>query len=141
MSSALLAVVVVGLIGGLAATVIGSHVHREQTDANVVLVSAMERIKSPDFDFSNVDCTKTAATRQAAYEAKAREVPLPSGWPASSLAVSSIAFENVTTVGGTPTVSFTGTCTTGWQRQLVALTLTSPDGRVSPVLSFVKGDL
>ena len=141
LSSALMGLVVVGVIGGLATTVLGAQVHREQADANTVLVSAMERIKSSDFDFSNVDCTKTASVRQAAYEATARGVAMPSSWPTSSLAVSgSIQFENVVLVAGVPNVSFTTNCLPGLRRQLLTLMLTSPDGRVGPSLSFIKGD-
>jgi hypothetical protein len=141
LSSALMGLVAVGIIGGLATTVLGAHVHREQADANTVLVSTMERIKSSDFDFSNVDCTQTPSVRQANYEATARGVSMPSGWPASSLAVSGIQFENVVLVAGVPNVSFATTCVTGLRRQLVSLTLTTPDGRVGPSLSFIKGDV
>ncbi len=140
-ATALMGLVVVGVIGGLATTVIGARVHREQADANTVLVSAMERVKSSVFDFSNVDCTKTASVRQANYEATARGVSMPSGWPASSLAVSSIQFESAPLVAGVPNAGFTTTtCVTGLPRQLVTLKLTTPDGTVVPSLSFVKGD-
>jgi hypothetical protein len=149
----LMGLVVVGVIGGLAATVLGSHVHREQTDANAVLVSAMERIKSADFDFSNVDCSKTPTVRRDAYETKAREVSLPAGWSPSSITLSSVRFETVAMVAGTANVSFlpatinpdpipaSSNCTSGLRRQLVTLKVTSRDGRAAPVLSFIKGDV
>lgn len=140
LSTALMGLVAVGIIGGLATTVLGAHVHRQQADANTVLVSAMERIKSSDFDFSNVDCSRVA--RKDAYEATARNgAAMPSGWPTSTLTVTDIKFENLILVAGVPTVSFTTSCVAGLRRQLVALTLTSPDGRVGPSLSFVKGDV
>jgi hypothetical protein len=149
MSTALMGLVIVGMIGGLAATVLGSHVHREQADANAFLMRGMERIKSTDFDFSNVDCKnadgsdKLDTDRRAAYETKAREVkagevPMPSGW---IMAVSNITFENVALVAGTPNVSFTADCESGLRRQLVTLTVTSRDGRAAPALSFIKGDV
>jgi type II secretory pathway pseudopilin PulG len=141
-SCALMGLVAVGIMGGLATSVLGAHVHREQASANTVLVSAMERIKSSDFDFSNVDCTKTASGREDAYEAAARSgASMPTGWPASSLAVSDIQFEKLVWVAGVPNVSFATSCVTGLRRQLVTLTLTTPDGRVGPSLSFVKGDV
>ncbi|MDX6299677.1 MAG: hypothetical protein QOF53_891 [Nocardioidaceae bacterium] len=149
MSTALMGLVVVGMIGGLAATVLGSHIHREQSDAQAFLVRGMERIKSTDLDFSAVDCknadgtTKSDTDRKTAYETAARavkadEVPVPTGW---TIAVSSVSFEDVALVAGTWNVSFTGTCVPGLRRQLVTLRLTSRDLRAAPALSFVKGDV
>ncbi len=133
----IMAIVVVGIVGALATTVLGSHVHRSQASSNAVLVSAMEAIKSTDFDWSNVDCSKNAADRRTAYENRARTVTMPSGWNSTLLTVTSISYESVTVSG----VSFGSTCTTGLNRQLVTLQLTSPDGRVASTQSFVKGDL
>ena len=47
LSSALMALVVVAVIGGITTMVLGSSVHRDQTESNPVLVSAMEDLKSP----------------------------------------------------------------------------------------------
>lgn len=150
-STALLGLVVVAMIGGLATTVLGANVHRQQADANTVLVSAMERVKSSEFAYSNVDCSKQPTARRDAYEARARAGSLPSGWAPSAISVSSVRFESITVVSGVPTVSFvpatdgpvpdSSNCTPGLTRQLVTLTLTSPDGSVTPSLSFVKGDV
>ena len=144
-ATALMGLAVVGIIGGLAATVLGSHVHREQADGSAVLGSAMERTKSTDFDFSNVDCTISAANREKNYETTAGGATLPPNWPPPPAGTSyfhaSILFENVSLVGSVPTVSFTGNCVDGLRRQLVTLTLTSPDRRAVPALSFIKGDV
>ena len=147
-ASALMAFAVVALVAGLATTVLGSHVHREQADGNSVLVSAIERIKSADFDYSNVDCSKTDSSRKGAYVTTAAATTLPPTWPATPPAplssyfkVTSVKFENVSLVGGVSTVSFTDTCVAGLNRQLVTMSVTSPDGRVVPALSFVKGDV
>jgi type II secretory pathway pseudopilin PulG len=137
MAMALMGIVVVGIVGGLATTVLGSHVHRSQASANAVMVNAMESIKSSDFDWSNVDCTKTPTARQTAYENQARTVTMPTGWSSNLLAVTSISYETVTASG----VGFGGACTAGLNRQLVTLKLTSPDGRVASTYSVVKGDL
>jgi type II secretory pathway pseudopilin PulG len=137
MALALMGIVVVGIVGGLATTVLSSQVHRSQADANAVLVSAMETIKSNEFDWSNVDCSKTAAARQTAYETRARTTTMPTGWSSSQLTVTAMSYESVDASG----VSFGSTCTAGLNRQLVTLQLTSPDGRVASTYSFVKGDL
>jgi Tfp pilus assembly protein PilX len=150
MSSALMALVVVAIIGGVATTVLASHIHRQQADANDVLVSAVERVKSANFDFVNVDCSHTPAQRQSNYETEARKVSLPAGWPASVVTVVALPspatagdpflYENVTLVNGVPQVTFGSTCDPGLSRQIVKLKVTSPDGRVAPTMSFIKGD-
>lgn len=133
---AIMAIVVVGIVGAVGTTVLGAHVHRSQASSNTVLVSAMETIKSNDFDWSNVDCAKAAAARQTAYENRARTVTMPSGWSPTLLTVTSISYESTTASG----VTFGSTCTAGLNRQLVTLQLTSPDGRVASTYSFVKAD-
>jgi hypothetical protein len=47
LASALMALVVVTMIGGIATMLIGSKTHRDQTTGNTVLVAAMEQLKSP----------------------------------------------------------------------------------------------
>ena len=49
-------------------------------------------------------------------------------------------YENITLVGGVPQVTFGSTCVAGLSRQILMLKVTSPDGRVSPTMSFMKGD-
>lgn len=141
-TTVLLALVVVAIVSGVGTTVVGAHTHRMQTNANVVLTSAMERIKSADFDFTNVDCTVASAARITSYQNEARGVsPLPAGWVSSQITVTSVLFENIDSSSGTPTVNFGGSCVTGLTRQLVTVQVTSPDGRATSTLSFVKGDV
>ena len=46
-STALMALVVVGILGGIATMVIGSRTHRDRTNGNTGLVAAMEYLRSP----------------------------------------------------------------------------------------------
>ena len=141
-AAVLLATVVVAIVGGVGTTVVGAHVHRSQTNANVVLTSAMERIKSSDFEFANVDCSVASPSRLSNYQNEARAVsPLPAGWVPSQITVSSVTFQTIDTSSGTPTVTFGTTCVAAFNRQLVTLQVTSPDGKATSSLSFVKGDI
>ena len=131
-SSALMAIIVVAIVGGLATIVLAGHVHREQADANTSLVAAMERVKSPSL--ARVVCGTPSdylATAQAASP------PLPSGW---AISIASIEYENY----APGAVSWDTTChettTNTLTLQRITLQLTTSDGRVSPKLSFVKGD-
>ena len=133
-SSALMAIIVVAIVGGLATIVLAGHVHREQADANTSLVAAMERVKSPSL--ARVVCGTPSdylATAQAASP------PLPSGW---AISIASIEYENY----APGAVSWDTTCretvnpSNTLTMQRITLRLTTSDGRVSPKLSFVKGD-
>jgi Tfp pilus assembly protein PilV len=144
----LLGMAVVAIVGGVGTTILGSHVHRSQADANTLLTTAAERVKSSAFNFSNVDCTVAPATRIDNYQKQARgtinptapvALSLPAGWTSSVITVDSVLFESVDTSSGT--VAFGPSCSSLHSRQLVTLRVTSPDGRVTPKLSFVKGDI
>lgn len=147
----LLAIGVVAIVGAIGTTVLGSHLHRTQADANTVLTTAMERVKSSAFAFSNVACTVPAGDRVTNYQNQARgainpttpvALSLPAGWTPSTITVdSAVLFEKIDDSSGTPTVTFDSTCDDALPRQLVTLQVTSPDGRVTSKLSFVKGDV
>ena len=133
-ASSLMAIVVVALIAGLTTIVLAEHVHRDQADANTALVAAMERVKSPSL--ARVVCATPAnylATAQAASPA------LPAGW---AISIDSIDYENY----APGAVSWDTTCretvnpSNTLTMQRITLRLTTSDGRVSPKLSFVKGD-
>jgi len=142
-SSALMAIVVVAIIGGLGTVVLAEHVHREQADANAALVAAMERVKSPSIP--RVSCaTATESTYVAA--AQAASPALPTGW---TISVVSVEYENY----APGSVSWDTTChefvpvgsppvmtPTTLTLQRITLQLATSDGRVTPKLSFVKGD-
>jgi hypothetical protein len=131
-ASALMALVVVTVVGGIGTMLLGSMLHRQQANGNTSLVKALENMKS--VPFTQVDCSRTDAQRQAAYVGAAA---LPTGWTA----VVSIGYEQMNGVG---VIDFAGTaltCPSGLQLQLVQATLTSPDNRVTPTMKFIKGDV
>ena len=129
-ASALMALVVVAVIGGIATMLLGSRVHREQTDANTALVAAMEQLKS------------AATARACTY----------SGLP-PRVTIQKIQYEvNATDANGNPIVDFVDdpnldgdsnplTCdlTGPLTLQRITVQYTTPDNRVTPTLSFIKG--
>jgi type II secretory pathway component PulJ len=136
-ASALMAIVVAVLLGGMATILSTSRVHRSQADSGSVLVSAMERLKSTDV--ARVPCATPGTT---SYVAAAQSGSLPAGWTGSPVTISSIQYESVANVNGLPGVSFGTVCndSSGLTLQLIKIKVTSPDGRVTPSLSFIKGD-
>lgn len=134
MASALMAIVVVAVIGGMSTMLFGSKINRDQANANTYLVSAMERVKSPDF--ARWKCAD-ASTAQAVYQTEAQKVTVPTGW---TIMIDSVQFEYVDTSGPAPAVKFGSTCSDASPLQLVTLRVTSSDSKVSPSLSFVKGN-
>lgn len=131
-SSALMAIVVVAIIGGLGTIVLSGHVHRQQADANASLVAAAERVKSPSL-------TRVVCATPADYLAEAQNASpaLPSGW---AISIVSIEYQNY----APGAVSWDTTChetaTNTLTLQQITLQLTTSGGRVNPKLSIVKGD-
>jgi Tfp pilus assembly protein PilV len=136
MATAIMAIGVVGIVGGLATTVLGAAVHRQQANGHTVLVAAAEALKAPAV--KRVPC---ATATEATYLAAARAA-LPSGWAPATLNITSIGYQNVTTSGGAASVSFGGSCqdSSGLTLQLVKLQLDVPGDRVTSKLTFIKGD-
>ncbi len=130
-ASALMAIAVVAILGGLGTTVLSTVVHRDQADANTVLVKAVETMKG--VPFNQVDCSAahTDAGRQATY-VNAATPGLPSGWTVSV----SIKYQT-----GTSGSFADSTCTKDFPLQLVTVTATSPSNRATPKMNFVKGDV
>lgn len=132
LSSALMGLCVVALLGGLATTVISSRVHRQQADTNSVLVGVMEHLKSSAVP--RVRCATGSTYQSAANSA----LPAASEW--SGTLGYTVQYQTVTSGN----VEFQGVCqddgTSGLTLQLIELTATTTDGAVSPSLSFVKGD-
>jgi type II secretory pathway component PulJ len=144
-ASALMAIVVAVILGGMATILSTSRVHRSQADSNSVLVSAMERLKSTEV--ARVACASPTPTAQdptgaQAYKLALQGATLPAGWTGSPVTISSIQYESVANVNGVPGVSFGTVCndSSGLTLQLIKIKVTSPDGRVTPSLSFIKGD-
>jgi Tfp pilus assembly protein PilV len=143
MSTALMAIVVVAVIGGISTMLFGSKINRDQANANIYLVSAMERIKSPDFP--RWKCTDPS-TAQAVYQTEAQKVTVPTGWTIAVTATDAadpthpVQFQYVDTSGSAPVIKFGGTCSETTPLQLVTLTVTSSGSKVTPSLAFVKGN-
>jgi len=132
MSTALMGLVVVGIIGGFATMLLGSKLHRDQADGNRTLVTAMETLKSPDV------ARKCAATDVShPYYAL---TPLPSG-----VTIQTIEYEKIVPdANGNPSVSWSTNLTdcdltSSSTLQRITLLYTSTDSKVTPSLSFIKG--
>ena len=143
-ASALMGLVVVAIVGGIATVLLSSHVHREQADTNSALMSVVESIKSP----TAVPRVFCAATTEPTYVTAARNAAATVGYPASAVTVTGISYENVVpdAVTGKPTVTWDSTtchenaATKTATLQLITIKLAASDGRVSPSMTFVKGD-
>ncbi len=137
-ASALMAIVVVAIIGGMSTMLLGSTLHRQQADANTYLVSAMERIKSGDFP--RWKCADPGSP-DAVYSARAQPddpTDLPAGWTVAIDAGTPVQFQYIDTTGSTPAIRFGSVCSEATPLQLVTLKVTSDDLRVEPTLAFVK---
>lgn len=131
-SSALMALVVVALVGAVSTIVIGTRVHRNQADANVSLVEAMEKVRVPEGATARV-----CAVNDGSHPYRS---VLPSG-----VTISSIEYQ---TVGADPS----GNPIVVWSSDVADCNLSSPltlqrvtlqyvnaDSTVDPSLAFVKG--
>jgi len=141
MASALMAVVVLAIIGGITTMLIGAKVHRDQTDGNAALTAAMEGIKSP-----SVTPTCDAASDPANPYRTAAGLP-------STVSIQNIEYEvNRTNVNtGERYVDFDASAqcslppgapdptASPLTLQRITLQYTSTDNRVTPTLSFIKG--
>jgi hypothetical protein len=152
LSSALMALVVVAILGGVATMVLGSDIHRDQTEANPALVSAMEDLKSPA-------TPRRCPIGSAVLPAYTHTLP-------SGVTISKIEYQKVPTTGSgytwstatsdcddrilntsTPDPDDTVESSTGspdpdhpLTLQRITLKYTHPGGNVAPELQFVKGD-
>jgi len=141
LSTALMALVVVGILGGVATMVLGSAIHRDQTEANPTLVSAMENLKSPA---TARKCPVGVATVPAytlptgvmiskiSYQVTA---PTGTGFDWSDLAT---ACDDTPSSG--PADSGTPDPDNPLTLQRITLKYTHPDGtNVDPEIQFIKG--
>jgi Tfp pilus assembly protein PilV len=136
-ASTLMAIAVVAILGGLGTMLASSSLHRDQARANTVLVAAMEKVKSDEV--TRVSCSTDP---YATYLAKARTAPLPTGWASSQIDITTIAYQ-MPAAGGAVGFSTNraADCNDARSLQRVTITVTSPDGRVKPSMTFVKGAL
>lgn len=140
LASALMALVVVGVLGGVATMVLGTAVHRDQTEANPRLISAMEELKSsatprrcpvgadplPAYTFSDPDISIFKVEYQVVSGAT---------WTWSD---SASVCDDTPATG--PADSGTPDPDNPMTLQRITLKYTHPDGNVEPELQFVKSD-
>lgn len=122
-----------GILGGLASVALGSRLHRERSELQVVLGSAAEAVRDPAAA-PHVTC---AAATEATYLAAARAIALPAGWTASSTVdITAVRYWDGTGFGATcyDTVPLGNLL----RLQLVTVEVTSPDGRTSESTNVVK---
>jgi hypothetical protein len=132
MSTALMGLIMVGIIGGFATMLLGSKLHRDQADGNRGLVTAMETLKSPDV-------ARKCAANDVSHPYYTL-TPLPSG-----VTIQTIEYEKIVPdINGNPSVSWStnlADCdlTSSSTLQRITLLYTSTDSKVTPSLSFIKG--
>lgn len=131
-SSALMGLVVVALIGAVSTIVIGTRVHRNQADANVSLVEAMEKVRVPEGDTAPV-CAVNDGSHPYRDD-------LPSG-----VTISSIEYQKVgADLSGNPIVVWSSNVadcdlSSPLTLQRITLQYVNADSTVDPSLAFVKG--
>jgi hypothetical protein len=136
LSSALMVIVVVTVIGGISTMLLASTLHREQADANAVLVGAMEQVKSPDLDLRCED-------NNSSHPYRGGTPPL-----ASTITIEAVEYQTiVSNADGDPEVVWSSdkadcslpSPTSPLTLQRITLQYTSSGSNVDPELSFVKG--
>lgn len=143
LAAAIMAIVVVGILGGLGTVLIGSMVHRDQATGNSVLLSAMENLKSADV--SRFPC---APKDHPAY-VNAVSAAQPASWDddpdplkRGTVKIDTITYQKFDLATGM--FSLDGLCTetaaNGLTLQLITVSATPPGSRDTRTLSFVKGD-
>lgn len=132
-ASALMALVVISIVGGVATVVLGASVHRKQADGNTTLVQTMEQLRSPN---TPRKCAAVSPSHPYAVD-----TPLPSG-----VTIESIEYERIDAdpVTGQPTLVWSSalsdcSLTSPNTLQRITLRYATTDGAVSSSLSFLKG--
>lgn len=122
----ILGIAVPGLLSGLAAAALSSGVHRGETDAHVLIVSAAESLR--DDARNPFSCTLSAYNPLAG-------VALPAGWSASNIQLNLLSAQSGYWGDG---AFRTATCGPVTDLQRLTLTATSPDGRAVEQLTVFK---
>lgn len=134
----LMAVVILGLAGaailaGFLASVRGSDIHRQQTQVQAALGSAVEALKDPAV--VRVPC---AAASDSTYLSALRSATLPSGWnPSATVRITSIRYTDGSAFGAT--CHDTDALGHLLRAQMITVQVSSPDGRARQTVSVVKG--
>jgi Tfp pilus assembly protein PilV len=127
-SSALMGLVVVAVVGAVATIVIATRVHRDQADANVSLVEAMEKVRAPEV-------APSCAINDGSHPYRA---VLPAGVTISSIEHQTTGADS----SGNPMVVWSPSgcdLTSPLTLQRITLEYVNADSTVNPSLSFVKG--
>jgi Tfp pilus assembly protein PilV len=129
-SSALMALVVVAVVGAVATVVVGTRVHRDQADANVFLVEAMEKVRAPEV-------ARSCAVNDGSHPYRS---VLPAGVTISSIEYQTTGADS----SGNPIVVWApsnASCdlSSPLTLQRITLAYVNADSTVNPSLSFVKG--
>jgi type II secretory pathway pseudopilin PulG len=135
---AIVGIAFTGILGGMANVALGSRLHHERSEAQIVLSSAADILRSDDIAFGG--CTATAAGYETPLRAAFPAANLPTGWPSTVISVTSVRLWN-----GTAFVASNGTtqadCVNAnglLDLQLVGVQVTTPDGRTSEATVVVK---
>jgi len=131
----LVGITFVALLAGLSTVALGSDIHRQQADAEVVLTSAAERLKAPE-----VPHQPCANENNAVYLAAARSAAVPPGWDPTStirIAPGGVRYWDGANFGAT----CHDTATLGHLLTLQEITLEvrSPDDRAVEKITIVRG--
>jgi len=121
---AILGIAFAGILAGLATAIRMSSIHRGQANADVVLVSSADAVKSQAY----VACPSVTTSSYSPTSG----VTLPSGWSASNITITSVQKWNGT--------SFQASCpATDQGLELVTIKATSPDnGGSSEQVDVIK---
>lgn len=124
---AILGIAFVSILTGIGTLVMGTDIHRKQSDAYVVLENAGEAVKADSNTF--VRCAVASD-----YASALTGVTRPSGW--SAPVINSVAYWNGSTFGAT---CYDSTAAPNLAPlQLITIEAKSPDGRADVSIAIVK---
>lgn len=121
---AIMGIAVVSIVAAMGTSILGTDHHRKQAQAQTVLLSAIDAVKS-----QSTNAYQSCAT--AATYAPAAGVTLPAGWTASVISISSVTYWNGSAFAAAP-------CAPDTKLQLVRVQVATPDGRATEFASVVK---
>lgn len=135
---AIMGIAMVAVLGALGTQISGVRVHRNQSDANTVVVSAAERVKDPSL------AAYAPCSDGSTYATVARAVTPPADWTArgwsaaSSMRVPSVLFWNGSAFGATCYDNDSTDTKRVLRLQLVTVEVTSPNGDDVETVQVVK---
>jgi Tfp pilus assembly protein PilV len=124
MTVAILGIAVVAIVAGMGTSIIGTDHHRKQAQAQTVLLSAADAVKSQTVNPYQACATTTSY-------AAGGGVSLPAGWTPSAVTVRSVTYWNGS--------AFASSCAAPDSKlQLIEIEVASPDGRATESVAIVK---